>query len=60
MHSVSSQNLRCASSYVSEGLHLKGTEMLCQSGREGYLKLAEFLETAEDNVHSRWRKREKT
>lgn len=39
---------------------MKGTKMLCQSGREGYFKLAEFLETAEDKVHSRWRKREKT
>lgn len=60
MHSVSSQNLLCASNYVSEGLHMKGTKMLFQSDREGYFELAVFLETAEDKVHSGWRKREKT
>lgn len=52
-------NLRRVSDHVFEALHLKGTEMVGQTDGEDHLKLGKFLEAAEDNVHSRGRKRRK-
>lgn len=46
-------NLRCASDHVFEALHLKDTDVVGQTDREDHLKFGKFLQTAEDNVHSR-------
>lgn len=55
--SFSFKNLRCASIFVFEALHMKGVRLLSQIGGEGDFKLCETRHTAEDKVHSGQRKR---
>lgn len=46
-----------ASDEVFKALYLQDTEVVDQTYRENHLKLATFLETAEDNVNSAGRKK---